>query len=63
MKPKTKPGIFALKQKRRNRPISIAHRGASAWANENTLRVFNTANNLWLKCGRLMFIFHMMVYV
>ena len=46
MKPKIKPGIFALKQKRRNRPISIAHRGASAWANENTLRAFNTANNL-----------------
>ena len=46
MKPKLKSGIFALKQKRRNRPISIAHRGASAWANENTLRAFNTANNL-----------------
>ena len=46
MKPKTKPGISALKQKRSNRPISIAHRGASAWANENTLRSFNMAYNL-----------------
>ena len=27
-------------------PISIAHRGASAWANENTLRSFSTAHSM-----------------
>ena len=46
MKRKEKRGISALKQKRRNFPISIAHRGASAWANENTLRAFDVANKL-----------------
>jgi glycerophosphoryl diester phosphodiesterase len=31
---------------RRNKPLAIAHRGASAWANENTLRAFLVAHSL-----------------
>ena len=46
MKPKIKPGISSLKHMRRNRPICIAHRGASAWGNENTVRSFEIANKL-----------------
>ena len=46
MKPKIKPGISSLKHMWRNRPICIAHRGASAWGNENTVRSFEIANKL-----------------
>ena len=38
--------LSRLKGLRKNQPISIAHRGASAWANENTLRAFRIANKL-----------------
>ena len=35
-----------LLNKRRSRPLAIAHRGASAWATENTLGAFIVANSL-----------------
>ena len=38
--------LSRLKGLRKNQPIPIAHRGASAWANENTLRAFRIANKL-----------------
>ena len=46
MKPELKSRLSGLKQMRVDRPIAIAHRGASAWANENTLRSFRTAHGL-----------------
>ncbi len=35
-----------LLNKRRSRPLAIAHRGASAWATENTLGALRVANSL-----------------
>ena len=35
-----------LLNKHRNRPLAIAHRGASAWASENTLKAFRIASAL-----------------
>ena len=35
-----------LLNKRRSGPLAIAHRGASAWANENTLGALLVANSL-----------------
>lgn len=46
MKVNPKPLFSTLKQMRGDLPITIAHRGASAWANENTLRSFSTAHNM-----------------
>ena len=46
MKNSSKVILSRLKDLRKNQPISIAHRGASAWANENTLRAFRIANKL-----------------
>ena len=46
MKNSSKVILSRLKGLRKNQPISIAHRGASAWANENTLRAFRIANKL-----------------
>ena len=46
MKVDSKPLFSALKQMRGDSPISIAHRGASAWANENTLLAFCTAHSM-----------------
>ena len=36
-----------------DRPIAIAHRGASAWAYENTLRSFRTAHGLCAEISEL----------
>ena len=38
--------LHNLLNNRRNQPLIIAHRGASAWANENTLRAFLVAHSL-----------------